>query len=305
VLAVSIVTVTWNAAPFLAPFLESVARLRFPDLEVVVVDNASSDGTADAVRRGLPGAVLVEPGRNLGFGAGSNLGAARARGDVLLFLNPDTIVPPDAVEGLHACLQALPGAGVIGCKLLFPDGRIQSAGGILGPNGHCRHRGWGEPDRGQYDAEVSVDYVPGAALAVRRALFEEIGGFWPGYFPGFYDDTELCLRVRARGGDVRYVPRPAIVHLESPTMSRARAYWMTRNRLLFLARNQALADAPATLVREARAIARDGLRPLVGALVRRDPARMAAAWRRLAPVLAATVVAAARGPGARWGRARG
>jgi GT2 family glycosyltransferase len=298
--AVSIVTVTFEAAAFVEPFLASIAALRDPDLEIVIVDNASRDGTPERIRGALPRATLVEPGRNLGFGGGSNLGAARARGDVLLFLNPDTVVPPDVVERLCVPVWERPRLGVAGCKLVFPDGRLQSAGGVVGANGHCRHRGWGEVDRGQYDVETGVDYVPGAALAIRRALFLEIGGFWEGYFPGFYDDTELCLRVRARGYEVRYLPRPVVVHLESPSMSRARAYWMTRNRLLFLARNQPLTETPATVARELRALARDGVRPLVGALVRCDPARAAAAWRGLAPVLAGTLVAAARGAGARW-----
>ncbi|TMA93995.1 MAG: glycosyltransferase family 2 protein [Deltaproteobacteria bacterium] len=234
---VSIVTVTFNAAEFIAPFCAAVAALRYTPLETIIVDNASRDGTAALVRRALPTATLVETGRNLGFAGGSNAGARRARGDILLFLNPDTRPPVDAVEALVDPVARDPGVGATGCKLVFPDGRIQCAGGIVGPNGLARQRGWGEVDHGQYDAPIDVDYVPAAALAVRRTLFWDIGGFHEGYFPGFYEDTELCLRVRRRGHRVVYLPAPRIVHLESQSMGRRLLYWLHANRHRFVVRN--------------------------------------------------------------------
>jgi GT2 family glycosyltransferase len=237
-LRVAIVTVTYEAAGFLAPFLAGLAALEPPRPEVVIVDNASRDGSAELVARLLPSATLVRAPANLGFAGGSNAGARASDADVLLFLNPDTIPPRDLVAPLVAALDE-PGVGVVGCKLVFPDGRIQSAGGVLGPDGHGAHRGWGEPDDGRWDAPADVDYVPGAALAIRRDLFWRLGGFHDGYFPGFYEDAELCLRARVAGLRARWVPRPAIPHLESPVMSARRTYWMERNRLRFLARTQA------------------------------------------------------------------
>src|SRR5207245_2882126 len=122
------------------------------------------------------------------------------------------------------------------CKLVFSDGRLQSAGGLIRPNAHCVHRGWGKPDHGQYDEPALVDYVPGAALAIRRTLFTDLGGFHTGYFPGFYEDAELCTRLRRLGYQVWYLPSPRIVHHEGMSMRASAAYAMQRNRLLFLAR---------------------------------------------------------------------
>ncbi len=264
---VSVVTVTYQAAGFLPPFLADLAA-QAPAPEVIVVDNASTDGSAALVARDLPHATLVRAPRNLGFAAGSNLGAARATGEVLVFLNPDTRFPPDAVAALAAPVRDRPDVGVVGGKLVFPDGRIQGAGGLLGPNGVAHQRGWGEPDRGQYDRETEVDYVPGAALAIRRELFHALGSFYEGYFPGFYEDTELCVRARRRGLGVLYRPSPRIVHLGSATMGRRAHFWLTRNRIVFLARTGAPHPVHRQVAREALHFARAELRPLLGMVVR-------------------------------------
>ena len=278
---VSIVTVTFNAAEFIVPFCAAISGLRYAPLEIIVVDNASRDGTAARVRGALPGATLIETGRNLGFAAGSNAGARHARGDVLLFLNPDTRPPVDAVEALVAPVVSDPTVGATGCKLVFPDGRIQCAGGVVGPNGLAHQRGWGEVDRGQYDEPSDVDYVPGAALAIRRPLFWDVGGFHEGYFPGFYEDTELCLRLRRRGHRVVYLPSPRIVHLESQSMGRRLLYWLHSNRHRFVARNLdglRLRDEAAWFYGE-------HLRPVGTALLGLHPRRFRAECSRLVGAL--------------------
>ncbi len=279
---VSVVIVTYDAARFLAPFLESLAAQRDVDAEIIVVDNASRDDSRAMVDRLLPGAVSIASAVNLGFAGGCNLGAARARSDVLLFLNPDIRMPPDAIGTLARAIAGDPAVGAIGPKLRFPDGRIQCAGGILGPNGHSRHRGWGEQDLGQYDVACGVDYVPGAALAIRRAHFLALDGFHDGYFPGFFEDVELCMRLRRQGLEVRYVPAPALVHLESQSMHRHYDYWLHRNRLLFLARNP---GARAGLGAETRSFGRALLAPLGRALVGRHPRRVSRILRRLPPLV--------------------
>jgi GT2 family glycosyltransferase len=278
--ALAIVTVTFNAAAFVGPFLDALAAV--PDTEIAVIDNASADGTATLVRARLPQATLLESPQNLGFAAGSNRGATLTRAPVLLFINPDTRFAPEAPAHLAAAVRD-PRVGAAGCKLVFPDGRIQSAGGVLGANGFAAQRGWGELDRGQFDAPAAVDYVPGAALAIRRSVFEEVGGFHPGYFPGFYEDAELCWRLRRHGYEVRYVPEPAIVHLESLSMRPRLDYWLHRNRMLFLVRNP---DAWAGLGTEGAWLVREHIGPLARALVGAHPWKLGAAWRRLRPVLA-------------------
>src|SRR5213594_3502779 len=128
---VSLVTVTFNAAGFISPFCEAVSRLSYPALEVLIVDNASHDGTAAVLRRALPRATVIEARRNGGFAAGCNLGAAAASGDVLFFLNPDTRPPPDAVEQL--------------CRPLFGRGVAPEARLSRALRSHSRHRAPREP----------------------------------------------------------------------------------------------------------------------------------------------------------------
>lgn len=282
----SLVTVTYNSAAFIEPFCAAVAALPPDGLEVIVVDNASRDDTVARVRRVLPGATLIESARNLGFAGGSNLGVARATGDVLVFLNPDTRPPADALAGLVRPVWERPDVGAVGCKLLFPDGRIQSAGGVIRDDGFCTHRGYGRADDGAFDAEASVDYVPGAALAIRRDLFLEVGGFYDGYFPGFYEDVELCLRVRRSGRRVLYVPRPVIVHLEGTSTGATAGYTVHRNRVLFLARNADPGHPHRALVREASHIYRTRVRPLLVELAHGRGTRARALWNDWRPSVA-------------------
>jgi GT2 family glycosyltransferase len=287
---VSVVVVTYDAAAFVGPFVDALAALTYPDVEVVVVDNRSRDTTLDLVRRRLPTAIVVEPGQNLGFAAGCNVGASHAHGDVLLFLNPDTRPPADTVERLCLPLWQRPEIGVAGCRLVFPDGRIGSAGGLLEEDGIGQNRGWGERDQGQYDVESEVDYVPGAALAIRADLFAAIGGFCEDYFPGFYEDAELGLRVRRLGLRVLYLPAPTIVHLEGQSTGRRRSYWLHRNRLVFLLRTAYARTPVRGLLHETGWMWRNHVRPLVRALAGGHPWKALAAWRALRPVVAGDAV---------------
>jgi len=268
-------------------------------METIVVDNASRDETVRIVQDALPGATIVRAPRNLGFAAGSNLGAARATGDVLLFLNPDTRPEPDTAFQLCLPVWQHEDIGAAGCKLVFPDGRIQCAGAVLGPNGIAAQRGWGKADHGQYDREEDVAYVPGAALAIRRPLFWQLGGFHEGYFPGFFEDTELCLRLRRGGYRVRYVPSPRVMHLESQSMGRRHLFWLHRNRLLFLARNARGRLAPAA-AREVRWLWREHVRPMCWALATAHPQRFYREGKDLASVLAGELAGVPVAVRARW-----
>ena len=298
---VSIVTVTYNAAGIIRPFLDAIAALAYAKLEVIIVDNASRDETAQVVRQTNPEIRVVQQSRNLGFAGASNVGARYASGEILLFLNPDTIPPKNTIARLAAIMTQRPTVGALGCKLVYRDGRIQSAGGMIGVNGHCVHRGYGTEDDGSYDNEAAVDYVPGAALAIRRAVFWSVGGFYRGYFPGYYEDTELCLELRRRGLEVRYVPVPRIVHLEGTTMAEARHYWINRNRLIFLVRNGDFSRAPAALRQELRWLREQFIRPLIQS-VRWRPENISSDWERLRPVLHAMLSAITVAPAALWHR---
>lgn len=241
---VSIVIVLYNSSEHIGPCLESVRLLVYRPLEVVLVDNRSADSSMLLARRkaeedGLPCVSSVLP-RNKGFAAAVNEGASLARGEVLLLLNPDTEVYPDMLEALVRELRD-PATGVAGCKVLDPDGEtLQHAGGFLRDNGLSMHYGVGERDVGQYDVPADVPYVTGAALAVTRELFLASGGMDSGYFPAYFEEVDLCLRVRRMGYRVVYVPGARVLHHESVTTGRftKRYYYLYhRNRVRFLLKN--------------------------------------------------------------------
>ncbi len=240
--AVSVIVVNYNAGDLLDRCLASLeAGEAHPTAEVILVDNASTDGSAERAVRNHPRVTLIHTGRNLGFAGGVRRGVAAASGEFLFLLNPDAEIFPDTLGQLIAGLEVHPGLAVAGCKIFDPDRvTIQHAGGVLHPSLITSHLGRGETDRGQYDQPAEVDYVTGAALLVRRQVWDELGGLNPGYRPGYYEETELCLRARKRGHRVMILPAARAVHHESVSSGKLSArffYAYHRNRLRFLIRN--------------------------------------------------------------------
>ena len=215
---VSLIVVNWNGRAYLEGCLTSLLALDYPDFSVVVVDNASTDGSADVVRYAFPQVGLICSPVNLGYGAGANLALRTCSADFAVVLNTDIIVPPDWLAHLMAPLREDPTIGIAGCKMYYPDGRkIQHAGGyITPPQAWPGHYGLGEEDWGQVDALRDVDYVIGAALALRRRTWTQIGLFDKGYFL-YYEDVDLCLRAWRAGERVVYVSDAWLTHLESAT----------------------------------------------------------------------------------------
>lgn len=182
--------------------------------EVIVVDDASPDGAADRVAE-CPGVRLVRAERNLGFVGACNLGAEHARGELVMFLNNDTEVRDNWLDALVQVLDTRSDAGLVGAKLVYPDGRLQECGGIIFSDGS----GWnygrgGDPGATEYCTMRDVDYCSGAALMVRRSLFEQIGGFDSRYAPAYYEDTDLAFAVRAAGYRTLVQPESLVVHIE-------------------------------------------------------------------------------------------
>lgn len=232
---VTIVIVTYNSGEHIGACLNAVSRLCYePAPRVVVVDNNSRDESAAIVRQTMPAALLLPQPRNLGFAGGVNAGVAASESDIIALLNPDTLVDPDWLNALCKPLDDSR-CGVVGSKILAADGQtLLHAGGSYSPSTLLTtHRGADERDRGQYDTPAEVEFLTGASLALRRTVWEEVGGFDPGFYPAYFEDLDLCLRLADRGFTCRYVPQSVLRHAESSSTGKysgAFYYYNHRNR---------------------------------------------------------------------------
>jgi GT2 family glycosyltransferase len=241
---VSIIVPVFNQFPFTLRCLASLGRhgSALPS-EVIVVDDASTDETV-AELLGVEGLRLVQSAENQGFIRACNKGAAQARGDYLVFLNNDTQVQSGWLDALIGTFEERPDAGLVGSRLIYPDGRQQEAGAILAADGSAWNYGHlDDPYKPQYSYLREADYCSGAALAIPRALFERLGGFDTHFAPAYYEDADLAMRVRAAGYRVYYQPAARVVHFEGvsagtdrgPVVSGMKRY-QAINREKFLAR---------------------------------------------------------------------
>jgi GT2 family glycosyltransferase/glycosyltransferase involved in cell wall biosynthesis len=185
--------------------------------EVIVVDDCSTDETAELVPR-MQGVVYLRNEKNSGFIFSCNRGAAAARGKYLFFLNNDTIVTPGWLTALLATFVEDPQAGIVGSKLVYPHGQLQEAGGIIWRDASGWNYGkFDDPEKPEYNYLREVDYCSGAALMIRKSLFQSLGGFDPKYAPAYYEDADLSFKVRKAGYKVFYQPLSEIIHYEGIT----------------------------------------------------------------------------------------
>ena len=182
--------------------------------EVIVVDDASKDDSVAKLSQ-VDGIRLFARGSNGGFIAACNDGAKLARGDSIVFLNNDTVPQPGWLDALLGTFEAHPNVGLAGARLVYPDGRLQEAGGVVFADGSGWNYGRNEAaDDCRFAYVRDADYCSGAAIALPRALFETLGGFDTRYAPAYYEDTDLAFGVRAAGLRVLYQPASIVVHDE-------------------------------------------------------------------------------------------
>jgi O-antigen biosynthesis protein len=237
--SVAVVVVAYHHEQHLPATLASIIAQEYGGtLRLVVVDNGDGDCAA-LTRRIAAHATVVQPEHNLGFAGGSNLGGSEIDADIVLLVNPDVELDPGFVVAMAEALDD-PAVGIVGARLLNPDrATLQHAGGeLLLPLGLSRHRGYNAPDAAPYDQPADVDYVTGAALGVRRATWEALGGFDTSFHPAYYEEVDLCLRAREAGLRVRYVPAASAMHHESVGLGKRsvafyRLYHLNRLRFLF------------------------------------------------------------------------
>ncbi len=190
------------------------APTRVP-FEILVVDDGSSDGTADALASDAPGVRLIRHDFSRGFNQACCSGAAAARGSFVVLLNNDTEPCAAWLEELLDPFERWPDTGLVGAQLLLPDGTLQEAGGIVWGNGDPWNYGrGGNPHDPRVAYARQVDYVSGAALAIPLALWNRIGGFSPEFSPAYFEDTDLAFKVRQAGHTVRYSPLARVIHHE-------------------------------------------------------------------------------------------
>lgn len=211
---VSIVLVLFNRAELTLQCLRSIAEHAGPDVEVVIVDNASSDATSAVLAR-VRGAKTIRNDTNLGFLLACNAGVAASTGEHVLLMNNDAELLPGAVAPALERLAEDPAVGVVGGPILALDGALQEAGCIVWPDGSCQGYGRGDdPQQGAYRFRRDVDFVSGAFLLTPRRVWDEVGGFDESFAPAYFEDVDYCLSVRAAGYRVAYEPRAAVVHYE-------------------------------------------------------------------------------------------
>ncbi len=222
---VSAIIVSYNTRQMTLDCLSALfADLSSTAADVWIVDNASEDGSADAVRAAFPQVHLIENPDNAGFGAANNLALQRAAGEFLLLLNSDAFVQPGAVAALRRCLETHPKAGIAAPRLLNRDGSLQrscyrfpSPGRAwlenLGLSGlPARHPVFGDYSRWAHDSERSVEWAGGACLLVRREAYQQAGGFDEAFFM-YQEETDWQRRIRDGGWDIVFTPSAVVTHL--------------------------------------------------------------------------------------------
>ena len=227
----TVIIVNTNERDHLKRCLPSVLGQQYGEYEVLVVDNASTDGSVEVVGREFPQVKLIRNAANLGYVGANNVGFEHATGEVLVVLNPDTRVEPNWLWELVLALESTPSAGLATSKILMMDDpqRINTCGNEITFAGITVCRGLGQPaDR--YDRLEVVSAVSGAAFAVKRSVLGQIGPFDQSFFI-YYEDTDLSLRAALAGYDCLYVPTSVVYHDYAFRFSAWKCFLQERNRL--------------------------------------------------------------------------
>jgi GT2 family glycosyltransferase len=237
---VAIIILNWNGKEDTIECLESLKHITYPNYEILLVDNGSTDGSVECFRERYPGMEIIENGENLGFAEGNNVGIRRAMDegvDYVLLLNNDTVVDPEFLGELVKVAEGDEKIGAVQAKILMKDKPelIDSTGIMLIRKIIAINRGYGEKAN-QYN-QLDVIFGPCAAAALyRRNVFERIGMFDERFF-AYYEDVDLAIRIKSAGYICNYVPNAIVYHKHSASSgmySPLKAYFLNRNRILYV-----------------------------------------------------------------------
>lgn len=240
---VSIITVNYNQAQVTGELLASLRQVTYPNIEVIVVDNASPQQDPRLLKQRYPEISLICSAENAGFAGGNNLGIARAQGKYLLLLNNDTEVEPGFLEPLVELFETNAQAGCASPKILYhgTDNLIQYAGstGINPWTGRSKTIGQFEKDQRQHNTCRVTSLIDGAAMMVPRKVIQQ-AGLMPEVYFLYYEELDWCETIKRAGYTCHYVARSRVYHKESVSVGKAsvlKTYYINRNRLLFIRRN--------------------------------------------------------------------
>lgn len=240
---VTIITINYNQLTLTCELLNSLRDLTYPDVEIIVVDNASKENPSDVITREYPEAKIIVSSENLGFAGGNNLGIKASTGKYILFLNNDTEVDRGFLEPLVTLFETHPDAGAASSKILYynSDNTIQYAGSTrIDPfTGRSKRIGFMEKDQGQHNVQRETDLVHGAAMMVPKSIINKVG-MMPELFFLYYEEVDWCESIKKAGYKVFFVPDSKVYHKESMSIgkkSTLKTYYLTRNRLLYMRRN--------------------------------------------------------------------
>jgi GT2 family glycosyltransferase len=235
---ISVVILNYNGMRFLDRCLASIQDQTYADLEVIIVDNASQDGSAEYVQSRYPWVKVIINQENLGFAEGTNVGIRQARGEYIFTLNNDTWIEERFIEHLAKPI-AEKDVGMCASKMLFPDGRINSTGICISRSGAAWDRGMFQQDKGQYNhCEEVFGPCAGAAL-YRKAMLDEIGLFDEDFFL-YMEDVDLAFRGRLAGWKCIYVPEAVVYHHHGGTAgtgSDLSVYYGNRNVIWYVVKD--------------------------------------------------------------------
>ncbi len=214
---VSVIVLNYNGGSSLQKCIKSILSQSYPPSEIILVDNNSNDGSADAAQQLIPSLQVIRNSENLGFAEGNNVGIRKSQGDLVLLANNDIILDREAVSQLVQHVS--PDAGLVGGAILYADGgKLWSYGGLFDPfSGMHWHAFQGMNGKTQLPENLQADYVPGALLLARRSLLEKVG-LLDDYFFLYGDDIDLALKARRLGYSVRVTPYALAYHLVSQSV---------------------------------------------------------------------------------------
>lgn len=239
---VSIIVVNWNKRQLLHNCLSSLRNQSYQNLEIIVIDNGSSDGSADAVTANFAEAKLIALPENRGFAIGNNIGIKNAQGEYIALLNNDAQAHPQWIEELCLALEHYPEVGFVASKMLLYDTRdtIDAAGDIFSVVGVAEKRGWLTKDGEEFSFPLKIFGACAGAAMYRKKMLIELNGFDEDFSPAYYEDVDLDFRAQLKGYQCLYVPTAIVYHRGTTTLglySRPHVFLCNRNLTYVLIKN--------------------------------------------------------------------